>query len=181
MKHGLARIVVLALALSGAVTAGCKKRTIDAIAVIPKGTTHEFWKSVHAGAEKAAQELGVKVIWKGPLREDDREDQIKVVESFINLRVRPWLRRLITRLMAIIPAIIVVVLYGERGTGTLLILSQVVLSLQLSFAVFPLVLFTCDRDKMGPFVVPPWMRVLAWTVAVIIAALNGWLLYQTFA
>ena len=104
-----------------------------------------------------------------------------VMEGFINLRVRPWLRRLITRLMAIIPAIIVVVLYGERGTGTLLILSQVVLSLQLSFAVFPLVLFTCDRDKMGPFVVPPWMRVLAWTVAVIIAALNGWLLYQTFA
>ena len=66
---------------------GCKKKTTDAIAVIPKGTTHEFWKSVHAGAEKAAQELGVKIIWKGPLREDDREDQIKVVENFINMRV----------------------------------------------------------------------------------------------
>jgi len=68
--------------------AGCRQQPTDGIAVIPKGTTHEFWKSVHAGAEKAAQELGVKVIWKGPLREDDREDQVKVVEHFINMRVR---------------------------------------------------------------------------------------------
>src|SRR5437762_6546098 len=104
-----------------------------------------------------------------------------VMEGFLNLRVRPWLRRLITRMLAIIPAIIVVALYGERGTGVLLIASQVVLSLQLSFAVFPLVLFTCDREKMGPFVAPRWMQALAWSVAVIIAALNGWLLYQTFA
>jgi manganese transport protein len=104
-----------------------------------------------------------------------------VMEGFLNLRVRPWLRRLITRLLAIIPAIIVVALYGEAGTGKLLILSQVILSLQLSFAVFPLVLFTCDKAKMGPFVAPQWMKVLAWTVAVIIAALNGWLLYQTLA
>jgi manganese transport protein len=102
-----------------------------------------------------------------------------VMEGFINLRVRPWLRRLVTRLLAIIPAVIVVALYGERGTGALLILSQVILSLQLSFAVFPLVLFTADRAKMGPFVAPPWMRGLAWTVAVIIAALNVWLLVQT--
>jgi ribose transport system substrate-binding protein len=86
MKHGLSRTFVLALALSA--TAGCKKQATDAIAVIPKGTTHEFWKSVHAGAEKASQELGVKVIWKGPLREDDREDQVKVVESFIHMRVK---------------------------------------------------------------------------------------------
>jgi ribose transport system substrate-binding protein len=79
-------MAVLALCLGAA--AGCKKRTTDAIAVIPKGTTHEFWKSVHAGAEKASQELGVAVIWKGPLREDDREEQIKVVENFINMRVK---------------------------------------------------------------------------------------------
>ena len=104
-----------------------------------------------------------------------------VMEGFINLRIRPWLRRLVTRVLAIIPAIIVVALYGERGTGALLILSQVVLSLQLSFAVFPLVLFTGDKAKMGPFVAPRWVRVLAWTVAVIIAALNAWLLVQTFA
>jgi len=104
-----------------------------------------------------------------------------VMEGFINLRLRPWLRRLITRLIAIIPAIIVVVLYGERGTGQLIILSQVILSLQLPFAVFPLVMFTSDARKMGPFANPPWVKALAWVVAVIIAILNGWLLYQTFA
>ena len=104
-----------------------------------------------------------------------------VMEGFINLRVRPWLRRLVTRLLAIIPAIIVVALYGERGTGALLILSQVVLSLQLSFAVFPLVMFTGDKAKMGAFVAPRWMQGLAWVVAVIIAALNAWLLVQTVA
>jgi len=104
-----------------------------------------------------------------------------VMEGFINLRVRPWLRRLVTRVLAIIPSVIVVALYGERGTGALLILSQVILSLQLSFAVFPLVMFTGDKAKMGPFVAPPWMRGLAWVVAVIIAALNAWLLVQTVA
>jgi manganese transport protein len=102
-----------------------------------------------------------------------------VMEGFINLRIRPWLRRLITRLLAIIPAIIVVWLYGERGTGALLILSQVVLSLQLPFAVFPLVAFTSDPAKMGRFVSPMWMRALAWSVAIVIAVLNVWLLYQT--
>jgi manganese transport protein len=104
-----------------------------------------------------------------------------VMEGFINLRLRPWLRRLITRLIAIIPAIIVVILYGERGTGQLIILSQVILSLQLPFAVFPLVTFTSDPHKMGPFVNPGWVKALAWVVAVIIALLNGWLLVQTFA
>ena len=103
-----------------------------------------------------------------------------VMEGFVNIRLRPWLRRLITRLVAIIPAIIVVSLYGERGTGALLILSQVILSLQLPFAVFPLVSFTSNRHKMGPFVAPRWIQALAWTVAVIIAGLNVWLLYQTF-
>jgi ribose transport system substrate-binding protein len=86
MTRSLACALVLALGLGAC--AGCKKRTTDAIAVIPKGTTHEFWKSVHAGAEKASQELGTSVIWKGPLREDDREDQIKVVENFVNMRVK---------------------------------------------------------------------------------------------
>ena len=104
-----------------------------------------------------------------------------VMEGFINLRLRPWLRRLITRLIAIVPAIIVIALYGERGTGPLIILSQVVLSLQLPFAVFPLVIFTGDRHKMGPFVNPLWVKILAWSVAVIIAVLNVWLLYQTIA
>jgi manganese transport protein len=102
-----------------------------------------------------------------------------VMEGFINLRLRPWLRRLITRLIAIIPAVIVVYLYGERGSGALLILSQVILSLQLPFAVFPLVAFTSDPVKMGAFVSPTWMRWLAWLVAIVIAVLNAWLLYQT--
>ena len=104
-----------------------------------------------------------------------------VMEGFVNIRLRPWLRRLITRLVAIVPAVIVVVLYGERGTGALLVLSQVVLSLQLPFAVFPLVSFTTDRRKMGALVAPRWIQILAWSVAVIIAALNAYLLYQTFA
>jgi manganese transport protein len=104
-----------------------------------------------------------------------------VMEGFINLRLRPWLRRLITRLIAIIPAIIVVALYGERGTGALLVLSQVVLSMQLPFAVFPLVMFTGDKAKMGRFISPAWVRALAWFVALVIAALNVWLLYQTFS
>ena len=78
----------VAVVIGVAAVAGCKKRDNDAIAVIPKGTTHEFWKSVHAGAEKAGRELGVKILWKGPLREDDREEQIKVVESLIDMRVK---------------------------------------------------------------------------------------------
>jgi len=104
-----------------------------------------------------------------------------VMEGFINLRLRPWMRRLVTRLIAIIPAVIVVYIYGDSGAGPLLILSQVILSLQLPFAVFPLVMFTSDPHKMGRFVNPLWVKVLAWTVAVIIGALNVYLLYQTFA
>ncbi len=104
-----------------------------------------------------------------------------VMEGFINLRLRPWLRRLITRLIAIVPAVIVIAIYGDEGTGPLLILSQVILSMQLPFAVFPLVMFTSDRKKMGQFASPLWVKALAWTVAVIIAALNVWLLYQTLS
>ena len=103
-----------------------------------------------------------------------------VMEGFLNIRLRPWLRRLITRLIAIIPALITVAIYGEQGTGKLLILSQVILSLQLPFAVFPLVLFTGNRRKMGDLVAPRWMVALAWPVAVLIAGLNVWLLWQTF-
>lgn len=104
-----------------------------------------------------------------------------VMEGFLNLRLRPWLRRLITRVLAIVPAVVVIVVYGERGIGPLLILSQVVLSLQLPFAVFPLVMFVGDRHKMGRFVAPLWVRMLAWPVAVLIAMLNAWLLFRTFA
>jgi manganese transport protein len=86
---------------------------------------------------------------------------------------------LITRALAITPAAIVAVLYGESGTARLLILSQVVLSLQLSFAVIPLVRFTSDRIKMGEFVNQRWLTALAWIVAAAIASLNAWLLLQT--
>jgi manganese transport protein len=102
-----------------------------------------------------------------------------VMEGFLNLRIRPWLRRLITRAIAIVPAAITAILYGESGTAKLLVLSQVILSLQLSFAVFPLVLFTSDPRKMGPFVNPRWLKALAYTIAIAIAALNAWLLVQT--
>ena len=102
------------------------------------------------------------------------------MEGFLDIRLRPWLRRLITRALAITPAIVVVALYGQRGTAKLIILSQVVLSLQLSFAVFPLVKFTSERAKMGEFVNPAWLKGLAWAVAYFIAGLNIWLLVQVF-
>jgi manganese transport protein len=102
-----------------------------------------------------------------------------VMEGFLNIRIRPWLRRLITRMIAIVPAAIVAIMYGESGTARLLILSQVILSLQLSFAVFPLVMFTSDRVKMGDFANPVWLKTLAYLVALIIASLNVWLLFQT--
>jgi manganese transport protein len=102
-----------------------------------------------------------------------------VMEGFLNIRLRPWLRRLITRSIAIVPAAVTAILYGESGTAQLLIFSQVVLSLQLSFAVFPLVMFTSDRRKMGQFANPLWLKLLAYLVAMIIAVLNVWLLVQT--
>jgi manganese transport protein len=103
-----------------------------------------------------------------------------VMEGFLNIRLPAWLRRLITRLIAIIPAVIVTAMYGERGAGGLLILSQVILSLQLSFAVVPLVYFTSQRSKMGVFVNSRPLAAAAWLVAVIIMGLNGWLLLGTF-
>jgi manganese transport protein len=95
-----------------------------------------------------------------------------VMEGFLNIRLRPWLRRLITRLIAIIPAVVVTALYGEKGTTDLLVFSQVILSLQLSFAVIPLILFTSDRKKMGEFTSPLWVKILAWLTAGIIVVLN---------
>ncbi len=102
-----------------------------------------------------------------------------VMEGFIHLRVQPWLRRLITRGLAIIPTIIVVALYGSSGTEKLLILSQVILSLQLSFAVVPLVIFTGRRSLMGEFTNSKGLQFLAWTTAILIVGLNAWLLVQT--
>jgi manganese transport protein len=103
-----------------------------------------------------------------------------VMEGFLNIRLRPWLRRLLTRLIAIVPAVIVTSISGEKGASNLLVFSQVILSLQLSFAVFPLVIFTCDKLKMGEFVNGRVVKYLSWFVAMVIALLNGWLLLQTF-
>ena len=103
-----------------------------------------------------------------------------VMEGFLDFRMRPWLRRLITRAIAIVPAVVVTYLYGESGTAQLLILSQVILSLQLSFAGFPLVQFTSERSKMGEFVNSWPTTILAWGTAMVIAVLNIWLLIQTF-
>jgi manganese transport protein len=103
-----------------------------------------------------------------------------VMEGFLDIRLPAWLRRLITRLIAIIPAVIVTAMYGESGAGGLLILSQVILSLQLSFAVVPLVYFTSQRSKMGRFVNSRPLTAVAWTVASVIVGLNAWLLVGTF-
>jgi manganese transport protein len=102
-----------------------------------------------------------------------------VMEGFLNIRLRPWLRRLITRLIAIVPAVIVIAISGEEGSGPLLVLSQVILSLQLPFAIFPLVQFTSSRRMMGPFAIKARLKAIAWPVCLIIAGLNVYLLYQT--
>ncbi len=102
-----------------------------------------------------------------------------VMEGFLNIHLRPWMRRLITRAIAIVPAVIVAAIYGERGTGELLVLSQVILSLQLSFAVIPLVQFTSEKAKMGVFTNSRLTKTIAWVVAILIAVLNIYLLYQT--
>lgn len=99
-----------------------------------------------------------------------------IMEGFLDIRLKPWLRRLITRLLAIIPALIVASLYGDKGTTDLLVLSQVILSLQLSFAVVPLVMFTSDKIRMGSFVNSNLVKYTAWIVAVIIIGLNGYML-----
>lgn len=101
-----------------------------------------------------------------------------VMEGFLDIKLPPWLRRLVTRAIAIIPAAAVTIWYGDSGTAKLLILTQVVLSLQLSFAVFPLVLFTADRMKMGELVAPRWLQALALFIGIVIAALNIKLLYD---
>jgi manganese transport protein len=103
-----------------------------------------------------------------------------VMEGFLNIRLKPWLRRLITRLIAIVPALVAALYFGDRGVSELLVLSQVILSLQLSFAVVPLVLITSNKTKMGEFANPAWIKNLSWAVALLIIFLNGYLLFDTF-
>lgn len=101
-----------------------------------------------------------------------------VMEGYLNLRIAPWLRRLITRLIAIIPAYVVILVYGESETGALLVFSQVVLSLQLGFAIIPLIHFTSDKEKMGIYVNKAWVRIAAWVIATVIISLNVKLVYN---
>ncbi|MGC4013909.1 MAG: Nramp family divalent metal transporter [Luteolibacter sp.] len=103
-----------------------------------------------------------------------------VMEGFLNIRMKPWLRRLITRLIAVVPAVIVIAIYGEGETTNLLIWSQVILSMQLGFAVVPLLMFTGDKVKMGRFANPLWIKVLAWVSAAVIIVLNVKLLFDFF-
>ncbi|GJD94580.1 Divalent metal cation transporter MntH [Methylobacterium iners] len=102
-----------------------------------------------------------------------------VMEGFLRLRIPDWARRLITRSVAIVPVVIVTALYGDAGTAKLLVLSQVVLSMQLPFAVIPLVRFVSDRSKMGSLVIPTWLKLLSWAITGIIVALNLKLLFET--
>jgi manganese transport protein len=104
-----------------------------------------------------------------------------VMEGFIRIRLKPWLRRAITRFVAIVPAAVVTIMYGSQGTTELLILSQVVLSLQLPFAVIPLFMFTAEKKKMGSLVAPRWVTFLAAITAVIIVVLNLKLIYDFFS
>ncbi len=99
-----------------------------------------------------------------------------VMEGFLHLRIRPWLRRLITRLLAIIPAVVLISISGGKDTVGLLVFSQVVLSMQLSFAIFPLLAFTSDPELMGQFANPLWAKVIGYAICIVIAGLNAWLL-----
>ena len=103
------------------------------------------------------------------------------MEGFLNIRLKPWLRRLITRLIAVVPAVCVIGYFGEGETTNLLIWSQVILSMQLSFAVVPLLRFTGEKAKMGRFANPAWIKALAWASAAVIIVLNLKLLFDFFA
>ena len=104
-----------------------------------------------------------------------------VMEGYLDIRIRPWLRRMITRLLAVLPAAATIIFFGERETGKLLVLSQVVLSLQLPFAMIPLIHFVADKRKMGAFVIGPWLKASAWVVAIVIVGLNVELVRETIA
>jgi manganese transport protein len=103
-----------------------------------------------------------------------------VMEGFLNIRIKPWLRRLITRLIAIVPAVLVIGFAGESKTTELLVASQVVLSMQLGFAVWPLMRFTSEKKKLGEFTNKLWLKILGWTTTLIIITLNVKLLFDIF-
>ncbi|OIQ64209.1 divalent metal cation transporter MntH [mine drainage metagenome] len=101
-----------------------------------------------------------------------------VMEGFVQMRVAPWVRRLVTRSIAIVPALVVTLLYGEKGTAELLVLSQVVLSLQLPFAIVPLVRMTADAKRMNGLPAPRWLTLACWVIGIIIIVLNAKLIWD---
>lgn len=102
-----------------------------------------------------------------------------VMEGYLDLRIAPWLRRIITRLLAVVPALLVVNLMGESATGDMLVMSQVILSMQLGFAIIPLLHYVSDRKRMGQFAIGPWAKTGGWVSATVIVALNIWLVGET--
>lgn len=103
-----------------------------------------------------------------------------VMEGFVDIKLKPWLRRLITRIIAIVPATLVIMIYGDHGLAKLLVFSQVILSLQLPFAVIPLVTITSKKSYMGSFANKGWLKTISWLIAGTIVILNSWLIYSTF-
>jgi manganese transport protein len=102
-----------------------------------------------------------------------------VMEGFLNIRLTPWLRRLITRGLAVVPAVGIMSYYGESHATSLIVWSQVILSMQLGFAIWPLMRFTDDKTKMGEFANRPWLRIVGWTTVAVIIVLNLWLLFTS--
>ena len=163
-----------------------------AILILAAATFHETGHQDVAGIEDAYELLTpvlgaslASTVFAGALLASGQNSTLTgtlagqvVMEGFLDIKLRPWMRRLITRLIAIIPAVIVAAMYGASGVNKLLILSQVILSLQLSFAVVPLVWFTSSKIKMGRFVNAPWLIATAWIITAIIALLNAFLLFQ---
>lgn len=101
-----------------------------------------------------------------------------VMEGYLNLRIQPWVRRIVTRLIAIVPAFLTILYFGEESTGELLVFSQVVLSLQLGFAIIPLIHFVSDNKKMQGFAIGPWAKTASWIIAITIVSLNAKLVYD---
>ena len=165
--------LMFALFINGAilVVAGAAFYSKGEFAVEKIEDAHKLMQPILGGASAAIFALALLASGQNSTLTGTLAGQI-VMEGFVNIRIRPWLRRLITRLFAIIPAVIVTIIYGESGTEKLLIFSQVLLSLQLPFAIVPLICFTSEKAKMGEFANGTWIKALSWTTAAIIIVLN---------
>jgi len=165
--------LMFALFINGAilVVAGAAFYSKGEFAVEKIEDAHKLMTPILGGASAAIFALALLASGQNSTLTGTLAGQI-VMEGFVNIRIRPWLRRLITRLFAIVPAVIVTLVYGESGTENLLIFSQVLLSLQLPFAIVPLIIFTSEKAKMGEFANGAFIKIISWTVAAIIIVLN---------